>query len=150
MNVPSRRCRPDRISEAMLFPANARQLIHRWYLRANVRLIKFSRSCVRVYGEKLAKREEDWQTLPNTSEPRTTSVEEEEERGGGKEKERKDEKQKRWWKREGRGGGGRERRRGRGRRDKGKVSNAVDGTCIRWIAASFENSHGKTPSCSPM
>lgn len=46
--------------------------------------------------------------------------------------------------------GGRERRRGRGRRDKGKVSNAVDGTCIRWIAASFENSHGKTPSCSPM
>lgn len=46
--------------------------------------------------------------------------------------------------------GGRKRRRGRGQRDKGKVSNAVDGTCIRWIAASFENSHGKTPSCSPM
>lgn len=39
---------------------------------------------MRVYGEKLAKREEDWQTLPNTSEPRTTSVEEEEERGEGK------------------------------------------------------------------
>lgn len=107
---------------------------------------------MRVYGEKLAKREEDWQTLPNTSEPRTTSVEEEEERGEGKRRsgrtrnknggeKGKDEEEKE---------GGRERRRGRGRRDKGKVSNAVDGTCIRWIAASFENSHGKTPSCSPM
>ncbi|KAG7190475.1 hypothetical protein KM043_006578 [Ampulex compressa] len=31
-----------------------------------------------------------------------------------------------------------------------EVSNAVDGTCIRWIAASFENPHGRTPSCTPM
>lgn len=38
----------------------------------------------------------------------------------------------------------------REREDKGEVSNAVDGTCIRWIAASFGNPHGKTPSCSPM
>lgn len=32
---------------------------------------------------------EDWQTLPNTCKPRTTSVEEEEEREGGGRKERK-------------------------------------------------------------
>lgn len=54
--VVSRGRRPDRVSEAMLFPANVPRLIHRWYLRANrLRLIKFSRSCVRVYEEKLAK-----------------------------------------------------------------------------------------------
>lgn len=63
-----------------------------------------------------------------------------------KEEEWKDEKQNGGEKgKRGEGGGG------RGRRDKGEgFSNAVDGTCIRWIAASFENSHGKTPSCPPM
>lgn len=57
------------------------------------------------------------------------------------------------WKDEKQNGGekGKRGEGGRGRRDKGEgFSNAVDGTCIRWIAASFENSHGKTPSCPPM
>lgn len=53
----------------MPFATDDRRLIHRWYLRANVRIIKFSRSCVRIYGEKLAKGTR--QALPNTPKPRT-------------------------------------------------------------------------------
>lgn len=42
-----------------------------------------------------------------------------------------------------------ERRMRRKRRSETEVANVVDGTCIRWIAASFRNSRGKLPSCSP-
>lgn len=47
------------------------------------------------------------------------------------------------------GGESAERRIRRRRRSETEVSSVVDGTCIRWIAASFGNPRGRPPSCSP-
>jgi len=91
--------------------------------RARVHRINFSEPCVGVRrGRKFRGRHEA--VPPNAAEPRTKRPR----RTGAN-----------TWK------GGARWRRG----SETELSNVVDGTCIRWIAASFGNPPGRSPSCSP-
>lgn len=115
----------------MNYLANPRTRLPLWSIefgsRARVHRMNFSDLCVRFIRGKILR--ETRATLPNVAKPRT-----------------------KWTRRSGYEHAERGRKRGEGegrkRRSETEVSSVVDWTCIRWIAASFENPRGRPPSCA--